>query len=142
MSLNGFGTYCEDQSYEDEMNGVVYVEKLTDSISGKLLNPKLVHEARVNEVHGTHEHKVSNVVPVSECFNKTGAHLIRGRWVDVNKGDDYHPNYRLRWVGMEFRVNDGRDDLFAATPPIEAVKALILLLLLLKNYLNLRIKSL
>ena len=43
----------------------------------------------------------------------------------MNKRDDADPNYRSRWVGMEFKVNDGRDDLFAATPPIEALKALI-----------------
>ena len=36
-----------------------------------------------------------------------------------------HINYRSRWVGREFKGNDtDRDDLFAATPPLEAKKAL------------------
>ena len=96
-----------------------------DNVSGKVLNPKLVHAARLDEVKGINEGKVWDIVPVSECFKRTGKPPIRGRWVDVNKGDDNDPNYRSRWVGMEFKVNDGREDLFAATPPIEAIKALI-----------------
>ena len=120
-----FGVVCEEKSYDEETEDTIYFEKFTDNVSGKPLNPKLVHEARMNEVQGVLEHKVWDVVPVSECFNKTGKPPIRGRWVDINKGDDIDPNCRSRWVGMEFKVNDGRDDLFAATPPVEAIKALI-----------------
>ena len=125
MHLNGFGTVCEERSYENEVEDTVYFGKFVDSVSGKQLNPELVSEARMDEVKGIHEHKVWDVVPMRECFNKTGKPPIRGRWVDINKGDDTEPNYRSRWVGMEFKVNDGREDLFAATPPIEAIKALL-----------------
>ena len=46
--------------------------------------------------------------------------------MDINKGDDSDPDYRSRWVGREFKGKDNdRDDLFAATPPLEAKKALI-----------------
>ena len=125
MTLNGFGTVCEETSYDDEIEDTVYFGKFVDNISGKPLSPKLVHAARMDEVRGIHEHKVWDIVPVSECFNKTGKPPIKGRWVDINKGDDINHNYRSKWVGQEFRVNDGRDDLFAATPPLEAIKALI-----------------
>ena len=45
------------------------------------------------------------------------------KWVDVNKGDKVHPNYRSRIVAKEFNVGK-REDLFAATPPLEAKKML------------------
>ena len=41
--------------------------------------------------------------------------------VDVNKGDAANPNYRSRFVAREINTYK-REDLFAATPPLEALK--------------------
>ncbi len=41
------------------------------------------------------------------------------RWVDVNKGDDIHPEVRSRLVAKEIGKGNNMG-LFAATPPIEA----------------------
>merc|ERR1712240_1000759 len=57
------------------------------------------------------------------CWNATGAPPIGTRWVDVNKGDDGNPEYRSRLVAREINTSK-REDLFAATPPIEAKKIL------------------
>ena len=46
------------------------------------------------------------------------------RWVDINKGDDEKPEYRSRLVAKEIN-REKREDLFAATPPLEAKKALL-----------------
>ena len=46
------------------------------------------------------------------------------RWIDVNKGDKIHPNYRSRFVAKEINTYK-RIDLFAAAPPLEAVKMLL-----------------
>ena len=46
------------------------------------------------------------------------------KWVGTNKGDDYVENYRPRLVVQEFR-HKGEGALFAATPPLESLKALI-----------------
>ena len=54
---------------------------------------------------------------------RRGNSPIGVRWVDVNKGDSNCPNYRSRLVAKEIK-RDRRDDLFAATPPLEAKKAL------------------
>ena len=63
-------------------------------------------------------------VPVDECYEKTGKAPIGARWVGVNKGDIVHPEYRSRLVAQE--INKGkREDLFAATPPLEAKKILM-----------------
>ena len=49
---------------------------------------------------------------------------MKSRWIDINKGDDQNPNYRSRMVGKEF--NDGvLEGLFAATPPLEALRLLL-----------------
>ena len=46
------------------------------------------------------------------------------RWVDVNKGDEAAPNYRSRLVGKEFKTTPD-DSLYAATPPLEALRFVI-----------------
>ena len=42
----------------------------------------------------------------------------------MNKGDKVHPEYRARLVAKEIKM-DIRQDLFAATPPLEAKKMLL-----------------
>jgi len=50
--------------------------------------------------------------------------MIGVRCVDVNKGDSEEPEYRSRLVGREFAI--GKDDaLYAATPPLEALRIII-----------------
>ena len=62
-------------------------------------------------------------VPVEQCWERAGKAPIGTRWVDVSKGDEKYPDYRSRLVAQE--TNDKkREDLFAATPPLEAKKFL------------------
>ena len=53
-----------------------------------------------------------------------GHKIITTRWVDTNKGDSQNPDYRSRLVGREIN-NDNRQDLFAPTPPLEVMEALL-----------------
>ena len=53
-----------------------------------------------------------------------GTEPIGTRWVDINKGDNVHPEYRARLVAQETK-RDKREDLFAATPPLEALNIII-----------------
>ena len=99
-----------------------------DDVSGSVLNSKLVREARADEVRGVCHHKVFDKVPIAECYIETGQAPVSTKWVDINKGDASNPDYRSRWVGREFKGGDNhRDDLYAATPPLEGKKALIAL---------------
>ena len=63
--------------------------------------------------------------PIAECIEVTGKKPVKVRWVDVNKGDDDLPNVRCRIVAKDFNV-DKRPDLFAATPPLEYLRYLVL----------------
>ena len=95
-----------------------------DDLSGKRLDPKLVKEARKEEMVEFGKHGVYVKVPVSRCWEETGKAPIGVRWVDINKGDENEPDYRSRLVAQEIKW-DKREDLFAATPPLEAKKMLL-----------------
>ena len=49
-----------------------------------------------------------------------GKALLKARWVDIDKGT----RYRSRWVAKQFKGSDS-EEWFAATPLIEALRALI-----------------
>ena len=50
--------------------------------------------------------------------------IISTKWIDTNKGDATAPNIRARLVGREIK-RDKRDDLFAATPPLESLRMIV-----------------
>ena len=80
--------------------------------------------AREEEMGEVRKHEVYEKVPIEECWERTGKAPIQTRWIDINKGDNVHPEYRSRLVAKDFK-RDNRKDLFAATPPLEALKMLI-----------------
>ena len=47
------------------------------------------------------------------------------KWVKTNKGTAKNPEVRCRLVAQEFATNDYRDDLFAGTPPLAAMRMLL-----------------
>ena len=65
--------------------------------------------------HGVCEKKV----PIAECWARAGLKPIGTIWADVNKGGGDNPEYRSRLVAKEIHTHKD-DDLFAATPPLEA----------------------
>ena len=50
--------------------------------------------------------------------------IISTKWFDQNRGDAATPNYGSRLVGSEF-ASEKRDDLFAAIPPLESLRAIL-----------------
>ena len=99
-----------------------------DSVSGVPLKPQLVKRAREEEMREFSKHGVYVKVPVKECLERTGRKPIGVKWVDINKGDEESPEYRSRLVAKGIK-RDKREDLFAATPPLEALKILLSLAL-------------
>ena len=60
---------------------------------------------------------------MTECWDKTGKAPVSVRWVDVRKGSG---EVRSRLVARDFKAGEkGRDDLFAATPPLEGKRLLV-----------------
>ena len=58
-----------------------------------------------------------------ECYDIAGAPRIGTKWIDINKGDEDKYDIRSRVVAQEY--SQGKvSTIFAATPPLEAKKAL------------------
>ena len=49
---------------------------------------------------------------------------MKGRWIDVNKGESTNWKWRSRYVAKEFNTGD-EDGLFASTPPQGALRLII-----------------
>ena len=113
----------EHESYEDRD-----VDLAFDDVTGKPLKPELVQKARQGEVDELERLEVFDKVPIDECWRNTGKPPITARWLDINKGDDKDEVYRSRYVAREIKKKHGgneRENLFAATPPLEALKLLL-----------------
>jgi hypothetical protein len=94
-----------------------------DDVKQVWLDPSKVKEARAEEMDYVRKMKVYDKVLRSDCPGKP----IPVRWVDTNKGTEGDPNYRSRVVAKELKATHPGDpaELYAATPPLEAVKVVI-----------------
>ena len=110
----------EEHAEEDEESW----KRAWDDVSGEELDPKEVTKARLKEMAYIQDKAVWKAIPRSEATRK-GWKVIQTRWIDVNKGDRDRPNYRSRLVAKEFNDGTMHDGLFAATPPLEALRLLI-----------------
>ena len=94
-----------------------------DQVSGQLLDPKLVAKARADELGYVHRYHVYTKVPVQQCLDRAGKNPVKVKWIDINKGDHDHPDYRSRLVAMEIRPK-WQAAVFAGTPPLESMRFL------------------
>ena len=90
-----------------------------DDVSGLRLDKSLAIAARKVEIEFFKNRGVYEKVAKEPWM-----HVITTKWLDVNKNDEATPNYRARLVGREIAW-DKRDDLYAATPPLESLKTVI-----------------
>ena len=116
---------CSRELHNTELS-TVYKEEFYDDMPGERLDPEGVRKAREEEMKEVYKHDLYKKVKIEECRNETGRDPIGTRWVDINKGDHQNPEYRSRLVAQEVKT-DKREDLFAATPPLEAKKLLMIL---------------
>ena len=97
-----------------------------DDVRGGELPVEEVQAARREEVQFMVKRGIWDVRPVSECWNMTGSGPVSVRWVDTNKGAPGEMLVRSRLVARDFKGNDkDRDDLFAETPPLEALRLIL-----------------
>ena len=124
MALEGGGVTIDEIPPETPWIATYY-----DEITGAILDPTLVQNARKAEIEYMHKLQVYVESTLDEC-HRYGLKPIPMRWIDINKGDNDNPNIRCRAVLQETR---GRSDLgpnditstFAGTPPLEGLKAIV-----------------
>ena len=96
-----------------------------DDRTGKPLDAEKVRAARAEELREL-DRRVWEEADLQEFWDKKGRAPIGVRWVDVDKGFGV---YRSRLVAKDFKprskIND-KEGLFAATPPLELVKILLM----------------
>ena len=94
-------------------------KEFIDDISGMPLNKQMAIQARKVEMEFFKKMKVYTKVKREAWMS-----IISTKWIDTNKGDEKAPNLRARLVGCEYK-KDKRDDLFAATPPLESLRMIL-----------------
>lgn len=123
LAANGWGIDESDLGWTTDPAS--YYGEFLDDRSGKPLDSTKVREAREEELRELERRGVYEVVDVDECWRVKNKPPIKVRWVDVDKGFGV---YRSRLVAKDFKPKSSigdRDGLFAAMPPLEAVKLLI-----------------
>ena len=110
---------------EDEENMRI-MQEAWDDVNGGELPMGEVKKARGEEIGYMENREIWSEVPIGMCWELTGKGPTSVRWVDVNKAGEGGMEVRCRLVARDFRGADrGRDDLFAATPPLEAKRMLL-----------------
>ena len=116
---------------ESEPEGIYF-----DSVTGIALDTQKVLKAREEEMKWVDKQCLYEVVDESVCWSETGKGPIGLKWVDRNKGDAIHENYRSRLVVREIKRVQGalaEFESFSAMPPLEALKALCSLMVTPKD---------
>ena len=96
-----------------------------DEKSGEPLDPVKVAEGCAEELKTFKEMGVYEYVRRSKAEADKGGKIVGVKWVKTNKGTAEDPEVRCRLVAQEFASNDYRDDLFAGTPPLAAMRMLL-----------------
>ena len=96
-----------------------------DDITGKELPWHAVHKARELELKYLRDLGVYEKVDEKEAVEKYGVTPVDTKWVDTDKAFEGEPmQIRSRMCAREFKSYD-RPVLYAGTPPLEALKAII-----------------
>ena len=124
-SLAQLGPTTEDLTPPHEADGTTLIGKLYqdceffDDVTGVQLDKALTVQARKEEVNYFKKRGV-----YTKKRREPWMQVISTKWLDINKGDTEKANIRSRLVGRELATVK-RDDLFAGTPPLESLKAVI-----------------
>ena len=103
-------------------------EGLFDDLTGEILPADLVKAAKKEELSEMYRRSVWTEVSVADSMEATGRPPIPVRWVITNKGDSSNYNVRARLVAKHIVAKyggKGIHDLFAAVPPFEMMKLLL-----------------
>eukprot|EP00438_Fugacium_kawagutii_P000480 Skav216940 [mRNA] locus=scaffold3396:50058:57739:+ [translate_table: standard] len=124
---------CPDEpggSNEPTEEFVEHIESeqlIYDSVTGAVLDPVKVKEARAEEMAWVEKQELWTVVDEKLCWEETGRKPITLKWVDRNKGDQTKANYRSRLVVREVKKASqplAEHESYSAMPPLEALKVL------------------
>jgi hypothetical protein len=113
---------AEDDGDWDEYIRGILPQYALDDVHGGVLDLEKVREARAEEVDFMQSRGIWREVPIEEAWSSTGRGPVSVKWVDTEKLGGV---VRSRLVARDFKTKGEkeREDLFAATPPLELLKA-------------------
>ena len=119
----------DTELFKENREGEEQWGKAFDDVTGEELEFEEVKIARQEEMKYVKQpgKEVYKKVPRSKA-DSLKLKPIAVRWIDVNKGDKRNKRYRSRLVAKEFRFKSSKikkEDLFAGTPPLEALRLLV-----------------
>jgi hypothetical protein len=122
-------TVEEEELLQTAVKGGPYKDVL-DRVTGQILDGGAVAKAREEEMVYMKALKVYEHVSEQTARETSGRPPISVDWVDINKGDETRPELRSRLVAQETRRVStlGPEDaaaIFAATPPLEALRFML-----------------
>ena len=89
------------------------------------MSQKMVIEATRKVMERFKRMKVYRVVTRESMERDEEVKMISIKWVITNKGTEEHPIAKARLVARDFNTGDKRDELFAGTPGLMAVRTVI-----------------
>ena len=95
-----------------------------DDLTKQELPAPLLKPARKKEPEYFESNGVGKKVSVQDAWRISGRPPIIVRWVDVNRGDDLHPDMRSRLVARQIR-GANEYPMFAPTHPLEALRTVL-----------------
>ena len=69
-----------------------YDGHFVDDVTGQLFDTQLVVAAGKEDMATHFAHRAYDKTPISDCWHATGKAPIGCLWIDINKGDDEHPD--------------------------------------------------
>jgi len=131
LEMQVAGPVPTESTFEGMENIVAEYEKYFDNVTGEELPAEDVRKAREVEIGWVRSINLYDKVPRSVARDR-GITPLPVRWVDVDKGDFLQRKIRSRLVGKELKAKTKdallAHELFSATPPWEAIKALLSML--------------
>ena len=123
MWINEVAVEIEDEEDIELENGLT----AWDDVHGDKLDMKLVRKGRKEEIDYMEFRGIWEICDEDEAWRETGHGPVSTKWVDTNKGTKDEPLVRCRLVARDFRKKGEKDreDLFAATPPLETIRILL-----------------
>ena len=107
----------EDAEFEANIRGPEhgYSGKYRGHLTDQILNDSRILAAVAKELELFYSKDVRLKVPKEQAKATTSRPAISARWVGVNKGDDFHPNYRS--LSLEGRSRHMTNRERATSPP-------------------------
>ena len=123
MCINEVAVEIEDEEDTELENGMI----AWDDVHGDELNMKLMRKERKEEIDYMKFRGIWEICDEDEAWQETGRGPVSTKWVGTNKGATEEPLVRCRLVARDFRKKGEKDreDLFAATPPLETIRILL-----------------